>query len=52
VYLPVISLNAVLVHPSSNQGSITYGHAAMVFMVYLVIGWIVAWALFVRRDAN
>jgi hypothetical protein len=33
----------------STVGSPTQG--ALTFFVYLVIGWIVAWWLFLRRDA-
>jgi ABC-2 type transport system permease protein len=51
VYLPYISLNAVLQSPESRIGGITYGRAAVVFSVYLVVGWIVGWILFLRRDA-
>ncbi len=50
VYLPFTSSNAVLVSP--EKGSLSYGHAAMVFSAYLVVGWVVAWILFLRRDAN
>jgi ABC-2 type transport system permease protein len=52
-YLPFSSLHAVI-----GQGMGQYLHvitparSAAVFMVYLVIGWIIAWVLFVRRDAN
>lgn len=52
VYLPFTSLNAVLTGPDPKQGSITYAHAAEVFLIYLVVGWIVAWILFLRRDVN
>jgi ABC-type transport system involved in multi-copper enzyme maturation permease subunit len=52
VYLPFISLNSVLVHPDPKQGMITYAHAALVFALYLAVGWIIAWVLFLRRDAN
>jgi ABC-2 type transport system permease protein len=50
VYLPFMSSDEVLTSPS--QGSISHGHAALVFSAYLVVGWIMAWALFLRRDAN
>ncbi|HYH36352.1 MAG TPA: ABC transporter permease, partial [Candidatus Saccharimonadales bacterium] len=50
VYLPFMSLNEVLISPS--KGSLSYGHAALVFSAYLIVGWIVAWILFLRRDAN
>jgi ABC-2 type transport system permease protein len=50
VYLPFMSSNEVLVSP--DKGSISYGHAALVFSAYLIVGWAVAWILFLRRDAN
>lgn len=50
VYLPFMSSNEVLLSP--EKGSISYGHAALVFSGYLIIGWVVAWILFLRRDAN
>jgi len=52
VYLPYIALNAVTQQPSPQQGVISHGRAAAVFGVYLIVGWIVAWVLFLRRDAN
>jgi hypothetical protein len=50
VYLPFMSLDEVLM--PAQHGTITHAHAAMVFSVYLVVGWLVAWTLFLRRDAN
>jgi hypothetical protein len=47
VYLPFSALGAVLEH---NQ--ISYVRAATVVGLYVVVGWIVAWVLFLRRDAN
>ncbi len=47
VYLPFSSLFAV-----GTKASISYAHAAIVFGIYLVVGWVIAWALFLRRDAN
>ena len=53
VYLPFTGAsNAILVHPAASQGTMSYGRAALVFGLYLLIAWIVAWALFLRRDAN
>ena len=52
VYLPFIALNAVLSNPEPRIGTITYGRAAGVVTIYLVVGWIIAWVLFLRRDAN
>jgi ABC-type transport system involved in multi-copper enzyme maturation permease subunit len=46
-YLPFSSLEQV------NTGSLlSPGKAALIFSAYLVVGWIVAWVLFLRRDAN
>ena len=50
VYLPFSALGSLVSAPT--RGSITHAHAAMVTLVYLVIGFTVAWALFQRRDAN
>ncbi len=57
VYLPFSALNQVLASPEAQQGGPNAGHlspgkAALVFMVYLVVGWLVAWYLFVKRDAS
>lgn len=53
VYLPFMSLNSVLTN-SGVPGStaISYGNAALVFTGYLAAGWLVAWILFLKRDAN
>ena len=48
VYLPFSALGAVI-QPNKH---ISYGHAALVFATYLVVGWLVAWFLFLKRDAN
>lgn len=54
VYLPFSSLDQVINSSASNPsgGQLAPGKAALVFLTYLVIGWIVAWILFLRRDAN
>lgn len=60
VYLPFSALGQVIQQPalagitreSSSLGSLTPAHGALVFLVYLVVGWIIAWVLFLRRDAN
>ncbi|HVX48110.1 MAG TPA: ABC transporter permease [Candidatus Saccharimonadales bacterium] len=53
VYLPFTGAsNAILTHPQASQGVMSYGRAAIVFGIYLLIAWIVAWILFLRRDAN
>ena len=52
VYLPFIAQSAILTPVEPHLGTITPAHAALVFAGYLVVGWIVAFVLFVRRDAN
>jgi ABC-type transport system involved in multi-copper enzyme maturation permease subunit len=54
VYLPFTGAsNSILVKSSNiSHGVLSYGRAAIVFGIYLLIGWIVAWFLFFRRDAN
>lgn len=52
VYLPFQSLSQVLGQPTMGGGSLSPGKAMLVFSSYLIVGWLVAWALFLRRDAN
>lgn len=53
VYLPFSALHTVIGQGMGTYlNAITPLHAAEVFMVYLMVGWIVAWTLFIRRDAN
>ena len=47
-YLPFTSLGIVI----DKSQVLTSAEAAMVFIGYMVIGWAVAWALFLKRDAN
>jgi ABC-type transport system involved in multi-copper enzyme maturation permease subunit len=51
IYLPFSALDAV-VHPGTGSHVLTSISAALVFLCYLVVGWIVAVVLFLRRDAN
>jgi ABC-2 type transport system permease protein len=52
-YLPFTALHNVIdVGPGISSNVMTAFHAALVFMCYLVVGAIVAWILFLRRDAN
>jgi ABC-2 type transport system permease protein len=51
VYLPFTAQGVVL-NPAPHGSTITHGSAAVVFSVYLVVAWIVAWVLFLKRDAN
>ena len=51
VYLPFTGAsNAILAHPS--RGHLSYAAGALLFGLYLVIAWTVAWILFLKRDAN
>ena len=55
VYMPFTALNQVLNGPSSaGPTSSTFSpvRAAGIYCVYLVVGGIVAWILFYKRDAN
>ncbi len=55
VYLPFDSLQNVLGSGRNNlanaQGSITPFHSLLVVMAYLIVGWIIAWYLFLKKDA-
>lgn len=64
VYLPFTALqqvvqgptikNAVAAHPARDaaNGFLSAPRGALVFLCYLVVAWIIAWYLFLRRDAN
>lgn len=52
VYLPFTSLSVVIGQGMNYRNTITPIHAVYVFMAYLIVGWIIAWILFERRDAN
>ena len=54
VYLPFTALSMVIGQPikTSLTHVISPGKAALVFAIYLLIGWVVAWVLFLRRDAT
>jgi ABC-2 type transport system permease protein len=60
VYLPFSALTQVIQQPPlagvvrevSPNGSLTPGQGALVFLAYLVVGWVIAWVLFLKRDAN
>jgi ABC-2 type transport system permease protein len=51
VYLPFNSLNAVLGN-SMSGGEVKVVRSAVVYLAYLVVGWVIAWYLFIKRDAN
>lgn len=53
VYMPFSSLDHILsADASAISGNLSPGTAAAVFLSYLVFFWLVAWVLFLRRDAN
>lgn len=52
VYLPFRALYAVVSPGGMDPNALSPTKAAWVFGVYFVVGWIVAWILFVRRDAT
>lgn len=48
VYMPFTALSAV----TMKNPDISFAKAAIVSGVYLFVAWLIAWFLFVRRDAN
>jgi len=51
-YLPFSSLHTMLGAGQDTAGAtISPIHAMYVFMSYLIVGWAIAWYLFIRRDA-
>jgi len=52
-YLPFTAFNRVAdTSTVSAHGALSPGKGALIFSGYLLVGWIVAWVLFYRRDAN
>jgi ABC-2 type transport system permease protein len=54
VYLPFTALSYVIGQPTHtiSNATLSPGKAALTFSGYLVVAWIVAWILFLRRDAT
>jgi ABC-type transport system involved in multi-copper enzyme maturation permease subunit len=54
VYMPFSALTQVINGPSTGPtgSNLSPAKAAGVYCIYLVVGWIVAWILFLKRDAN
>jgi ABC-type transport system involved in multi-copper enzyme maturation permease subunit len=52
VYLPFSALHQVIGSGRDFNSRLSSVHAAMVFMGYIIIAWIVTWILFLRRDAE
>lgn len=46
-YLPFNALNSI-----TMPGPISSSRGVLVVLIYLVVGWLIAWQLFLRRDAN
>lgn len=52
IYLPFLALQQVThLEGSDLQNVLSHGKAALVVCVYIVVGWAVAWYLFLKRDA-
>lgn len=60
VYLPFMSLDQVIQAPTVSPpnvneaptGYLSPGKGALVYICYLIVGWAVAWYLFLHRDAT
>lgn len=54
VYLPFTALNQVISMGDGEPriGRISPSRGALIFLVYIVVGWIAAWYLFLHRDAT
>lgn len=53
VYLPFSALHSVLnVDNSPGNGYLSPLHGLLVFLAYLVVAWVVAWYMFIKRDAS
>jgi hypothetical protein len=64
VYMPFMALqqviqgptikNAAPAHPmqDSGLGTLSAHKGALVYLIYLAAGWLIAWYLFLRRDAT
>jgi ABC-2 type transport system permease protein len=52
-YLPFSALQQVTKYQNGHlQHTLSHGRAALTVGIYLIIGWLVAWLLFLRRDAS
>jgi ABC-type transport system involved in multi-copper enzyme maturation permease subunit len=51
IYLPFTALQQVIGMDIASTTMLSYTRAATVFALYVVVGWLVAWLLFLRRDA-
>lgn len=51
IYLP-FTANSILLGVREDMLAMSYGKATLVVGTYIIVGWLVAWVLFLRRDAN
>lgn len=53
-YLPFSALGQVIMPNLGNPDSVSLspGKAALIFTIYLIVGWVITWYLFLKRDAN
>ena len=49
---PVLSGAHAVNAESSADGTLSAPKGALVFLAYIVGGWLITWYLFLRRDAN
>jgi ABC-2 type transport system permease protein len=52
IYLPFTAMQQVTTSSPELKHALSPGKAALVFSTYLVVGWIIACYLFLKRDAN
>lgn len=54
IYLPYNTIAQVILGADamSIPNALSYTKAALVLLIYIVVGWAIAWLLFIRRDAN
>jgi ABC-type transport system involved in multi-copper enzyme maturation permease subunit len=51
-YLPSTALNQVGYLPGQSVAVFSALKGGLIFLAYIVVGWLVAWFLFLRKDAN
>lgn len=50
-YLPFAALDQVIGDKTEHGTQLSPAKAALVFLIYLAVGWVITWYLFLRRDA-
>lgn len=51
-YLPITATDTILRASMMQSDKLTPNEAILVSGIYLAVGWVIAWLLFLRRDAN